>query len=346
MAPAGNDEEVNLRAATSELEASLLEEASEVKQCFNDYAFKALTFSSAVLAAVAAYQSEQRLVGLATVPVISLLLVVARIGTHKYGTANRIYGYLLYLDKLRHSRRKLREPDSQARPPALREVHRRQFMLTLGWQEAMRAWRVVQATVFERIYQSGRWSLNIQRAPFRNERQKWFEPPTLVKRGTAWHSGGFLGNVLFVLHLFSVIALVPLIALCVQEWHTAAPLFAHAFGWFVGLTVLGSLAVLYRVLKTRARRDLLENGLLSINSCALMWQAVAVAYYRTDQVMTGRGMVDSSDGYIRLLSSFARDLSKHLRKKPFHRWLSADEDGACIARIEEDEPERRLRIAS
>lgn len=52
-------------------------------------------FSTAVLGIIARYQVEVPLISLAAALVSVLLLAVARIGTYKYFTANRNYGYEL-----------------------------------------------------------------------------------------------------------------------------------------------------------------------------------------------------------------------------------------------------------
>ncbi|MFQ5528008.1 MAG: hypothetical protein ACE5GX_17345 [Thermoanaerobaculia bacterium] len=75
-------------------------EAANVKDCFTRFSFQALLFSVAVLGLVASYQTRYPFIAPATVPVAFLLLVVTRIGTYKYGTANRNFGYDLHLHRV------------------------------------------------------------------------------------------------------------------------------------------------------------------------------------------------------------------------------------------------------
>jgi hypothetical protein len=59
-------------------------------------------------------------------------------GIHKYATSNRLLGYELHLQCTAH----YLSPD---------ESH--ELFENVGWEEAMRAWRVVQPTLWHTIYQ-------------------------------------------------------------------------------------------------------------------------------------------------------------------------------------------------
>lgn len=118
------------------------EEVRDVKGCFTNF-----TFQGAALAAVAAGfilsgLKDNQWLSLAAAPVIFVLMLVCRVGIFKYTTANRNLGYELHLDRLKAYER-LGDPAITARVERLRII---------GWEEALRAWRVVQASVFAQLY--------------------------------------------------------------------------------------------------------------------------------------------------------------------------------------------------
>jgi len=323
------------------LTKSLREEAWQVKHCFTQYAIATMAFASAVLVGIARLQYDHPLVALCSIPLVGVILAVIRIGTHKYGTANRLYGYLLHLERTR----KLSKADAK----------RAELIRDLGWEEAMRAWRVVQPTVFERVYESGTWKRNILQPPFRGLKRKWFEPVSLVMDGAKWFSGRYLENTSVVLHALSWVAVTPLLFLLVQFrnekrsvslWGLMKDPLRDGRGLYLVATLIIALAILigFRYLKTSARLQVLEDGLLSINSCAMMWHAVVVAHRRALLALpphTGV-TVDDYEGYTEELSrcalclakdlvAEAKDANKRRCTTAFHDWIQRD-DCQCRAR--------------
>ncbi len=304
-----------LDAAETELIKLLREEASQVKGCFTQYSFQALAFSTVTLSLIVNYQRENPIVAVASVLIIVLVLSVARIGTHKYATANRNYGYQLHLERT-------------ARLSASAADGWSGSMRRLGWEEAMRAWRVVQATTFENLYTVGYWRTNTLCRKHHSIRYKWFEPESLLENGAGSHSGTYLGNMLTVLHMVAWFGLVPLFFLC---WQVRVGGVLQ-LGGSITIFVLMFVAVVFRILKTTARRRILEEGLLSIHSCAVMWQAVAVAHYRALRAIGADrdGTLSSYRRYTENLSRQALDLNKDIEN--IHNWIerghSVDGSGA------------------
>ena len=277
-----------LTVSERELIYNLREEAWNVKDCFTEYSLKTLGFSAAALGLIARFSFDQPLTALASIPVIILLITVARIGTHKYATSNRIHGYILHLERIAH----LSSVGSCSN-----------VLRTIGWEEAMKAWRVVQAATFQNLYEYGycwrpKW---LNRKPFnklpwfkrRNTPKqingltyKWFEPASLCTdlsqlpkyRGLTfaeWHPGDYLGNMINVLFAMTAIAVLPLILGLIRSLHQT--------GSFIALLVAFILTCLYagyQIGIISARKRLLEGGLLSIHSCAVMWHAVTKAHHR------------------------------------------------------------------
>lgn len=293
-----------LEPAETELIKLLREEASQVKGCFTQYSFQALAFSTVTLGLIVNYQRENPIIALAGILIIVLVLSVARIGTHKYATANRNYGYQLHLERT-------------ARLSASAADGWSGSMRRIGWEEAMRAWRVVQATTFENLYTIGHWKVNTLRKNHRKLRYKWFEPDSLLEKGAGSHSGSYLGNMLTVLHMVAWFGLVPLFFLCWQERAAGALRLGASITVFVAMFA----AVVFRIWKTTARRRILEKGLLSIHSCAVMWQAVAVAHYRALRAIGADrdGTVSSYRHYTEHLSRQALKLNRDIEN--IHNWM-------------------------
>ncbi len=223
---------------------SLREEATEVKECFTKFSFQAIGLGVAVVGYMAVHSENLLANATGAGAVISLMLATAHIGAHKYHTANRNHGFELYL---RHA--------AQCRS-SLSESEWPDWSKPIGWEEAMRAWRVVQATFFEKLY-CPRPYPNWLRGKVRiDTRKKWFEPDELVKENATYHAGSYLGTVQLFLFLLSIIALVPLISQTVETRR-------KSFGWETQLVLLGALFffILYRWIWNAARRSVLERGL-------------------------------------------------------------------------------------
>ena len=122
-----------------ELVKRLREEANSLKDCFTKFFFQGLAFSGVILGVIATCQQKNPYVALAGLLVTVVLLTVARIGTYKYGSANRHFGFELHLNRTRD----LKSKSLRGWQPTYRYV---------DWEEAMRGWRIVQATIFKTVY--------------------------------------------------------------------------------------------------------------------------------------------------------------------------------------------------
>ena len=302
-------------------EATLVErlrmEANDVKECFTRFCFQAIGLSGVMLVAIARYQAGEPAVGLASIAVIIVLLSVTRIGTHKYATANRHFGYELHLDRTHQL------PDDP-------EGGWNASMRSVGWEEAMKAWRVVQATVFRELYGDNENTLRKKhRKSVATAQCGWFEPRRLTDEGgAAYHSGSYLKTMFQFLNYITAIAFVPLFIFALQLAYDPkitiladVPTAIRALGFLLFAVVLGW--TVRRVRRTSERRELLEVGLLSIHSCAIMWQAVVVAHYRALARLKKRppGGGAGYRGYMYYLSGEAIDLAKHVFY--IHDWIRA-----------------------
>jgi hypothetical protein len=115
----------------------LRQEAYAVRDCFTKYSVQTTIAAGGALIAIAKFQADFPCVGLLAVFPILLVFHVASMGIHKYGTSNRLLGYELHLHRTSH--------DIDRDP-----CH--EMMKTVGWEEAMRAWRVIETNVWSGIY--------------------------------------------------------------------------------------------------------------------------------------------------------------------------------------------------
>jgi hypothetical protein len=299
------------------LAMNLRKEASEVKDCFTRFSFQAIAFTAPVLAIIANYIDKLAVVAVGSTAIVSLILAVARIGIYKYGTANRNFGYELHLQRTRY----VQSAKEEGWKPHMREI---------GWEEALRAWRIVQATVFEHLYYTRIFNRYIEipnylKIRHRRKKYNWFTPGKQVIKGTAYYAGSYLETMLNVLHTLTLLAVTPLLWATYQLYLSDAQRQnLKKFVFAITLCVLLLGFILMRRIKDNAKRKLLEGGILCIHSSAIMWQAVVIAHYRAlSRINSASPGEIQYRRYTRALSREAQDLKKHIFK--IHDWI----DGTC-----------------
>ncbi len=292
-----------------ELLDSLRKEANDVKDCFTKYSYQTIAITVVVLGLIIRFQMQEPMVGAAGSFVILLVMFTARLGIYKYGTANRIFGYELHLDRIKDL------------PESSTDGWKRD-MADIGWEEALKAWRVVQATVFEHLYEEAPFFDSINHRIHRRLRldknkrlyklltslhrkksgweksdwgiiklkdiheegikYKWFVASSLVNRsgGGRYHSGNYLKTVLGVLYILAYLALIPILISSIQYFFDPCHKNYILGVLFLLFFLYMFLAVFSRSTRSDSRRNLLQDGLLSIHSCAIMWHAVVVAHFR------------------------------------------------------------------
>jgi hypothetical protein len=294
----------------SEYEKNLIDylrkEAGEVKNCFTQFSFQVIAISAVALGLIARFQPTFPLLGLASISVVLMALAVGRIGTYKYATANRIHGYELYLDRVRRLR------DTEGWNATYRFV---------GWEEGVRAWRTVQPTVFRLYYKWGDHTRNTLKKKYRDLSYPWFEPKRLHREEAVYYAGSYLRTMLSILFMIVYLGIASMIMMTVQFLLVRNFIGSAA----AGIITLGIL--LFAVMKTRQlsqRRRLLEEGILCIHSCAIIWQLVVVAHNRAVEQLPGfeNAQVNTFEGYTAFLSLEAADLREHLKNggSP-HTWI-------------------------
>jgi hypothetical protein len=282
----------------------LRDEASEVKRCYTDYSFKALLLATAFFGFIAKFYPDNPekllshfLLWLLCATVVGVVLIISRIGYHKYSTANRNYGFELHVNRTKYYEQALGR-EGEKLESRIRNV---------GWEEAMCAWRIVQPVLFERIYYVSRGiqrmliPLPVRERSFK-EKYLWWNTKCLINRtedGTIlqgpnqlpYHPGRFLRNTQVLLHTLCIAVYIVWIISYVTVFKTARDVALEYFGytslnatifvfmyWVLWLYI--SVYLFLTMLRHHSRRLILENGLLSIQSCAVVWRLVTLAHLK------------------------------------------------------------------
>lgn len=301
-------------AAEERLVQQLRAEAESLKDCFTKYCFQGIASASIVLVAIARFEKDVPWVGVAAVLPIVIMFCVVTIGLHKYATVNRLLGYELHLQRTK----RLSDQRSKGWQARWRDI---------GWEEAMRAWRIVSPSVFEALYdvprtiayerrrgmamwqRTGlRWfhitrilSRERLREPYsRISYERWWEPASLLQDTATYFAGGFMLTMFRVVYLVVYCALAmmcasPLILFLEKRWIEGG-VAAFTFG------VVTTLSICCRS-HVSGRREILESELLSIHACSVLWQVSVTAHFRALRRIGAnkKYRVSSYRGYTRAL---------------------------------------------
>lgn len=294
-APAGERKDglVPARPLTEQeiaLVARLRAEANTTKELFSKQAFQALGISSVALGGllyllfydpsgkgIVTHGPETVLVGLAAMPILAFLLTTCRLGTFAFGSANRHFGYELFLYRVRTI-------------PLEKMGRWREEYRSIEWEAAMRAWRVVEPTLYRRIYKiGGRWFRYITAHRYRRDfdpkrNPQWFSQASLFAKysdsrlNANWHAGDFLSRVQRMLFLAAAAAEAILMVAIGREVGNKSEVVL--LGVCVAAMLLGFFFLVSRWRAERARRQIMEDGLASIHSCSILWQAAVLAHFQ------------------------------------------------------------------
>ncbi len=286
----------------------LREESRDLKNCFTQFSFQAITFCSIALGVLTKYQTNHPYLGYSGILIVFITLSVGRIGIYKYSNSNRINGYELFLDRI-----KILENDKNWDKDYKK----------IGWEEALRAWRSVQPTIFQYYYEVGHGKINILKYEHNNLKYKWFEPKTLHKKGTVYYTGSYLKTMLSILNITAILGIVAMLVMILQFYQEKS--YYH-----LCFSILSTLIVIVTFFKKskqlKQRRILLQEGILSIHSCAIMWQLVVIAHHKAIEMLSIKNkntqIICSLHGYTENLSLVTLDLREHLKKEGAspHNW--------------------------
>jgi len=324
----------------------LRNEAFNVRDCFTRYSVHTLAASAALLVAIAKFQVETPYIGFLALFPILLLFQISGMGVHKYETSNRLLGYELHLQRIN------RYPKDRCSA----------LISTVGWEESMRAWRLIQPTLWEQIYAPrGRlasilakldeklapsFSLKlpkrfgviairpetealIVKALSRADRKSsgfWFDQDRTIKGyglpGVVYYAGGYLSNMMYTLSLAVVLCFALAAAALIQTWKGSPQSLLENLTLTVMLLAIGTMIVAGQI-SIYSRIKILESGLLSIHSCAILWEATILAHLLAlEKLQIHDHSLDrpkSMHGYTRHLSESALSIAQNVAS--IHDWI-------------------------
>ncbi|MCK4408451.1 MAG: hypothetical protein KAW67_00090 [Candidatus Eisenbacteria sp.] len=257
-----------LEPELAELVRSLRSESDALKECFTKYSFQAIAMSVAILGIVVRFVWANPATALISIAAGFIILMTRRIGTYKYAAANRLTAYELHLYRTRNT------------PPHLRGRRWKPYMRYIGWEEAMRAWRLVHATLFEEVYVSRRFWPNFHRKPYRGRRRPfWFRQQSMLggRPSVVWHPESYLRTLMLLLKILAWAVVACLFLMTHQVYDMGLGIWWIRGSWAV--TIAMTVVTVLRLLMDDKRRHILEDELLSISSCSVVWQAVVIAHY-------------------------------------------------------------------
>ena len=134
----------------------------------------------------------------------------------------------------------------------------------------------------------------------------------------SYHAGSYLKNILGVLILMQWLLLVPM-GIVSWLWFFPGPEkldLQHYPSLWICLSMMAIMLglILCRKVRTDRRREMLENELLSIHSCCIVWQAVVLAHYSA---------LIKTNGTFKNYTQYLAEEAKELRDCAFviHDWI-------------------------
>lgn len=123
-------------------------------------------------------------------------------------------------------------------------------------------------------------------------------------RDVRYRPGSYIRVMLTMLHTLALLSIVPLLTA------TNNLLLENDITWFLMATMaLGLTAfVIWRMFKDGSQRAALESGLLSIHSCAILWQVVAMLHFKSISRLHDAGW----RGYTYHLCLYAEDFKENI----------------------------------
>lgn len=276
---------------------TLRSEAGELKECFNRQCFQAIAVISLFYIYLFHFMFHYKddhvfidfSIGIAAYISILLIITVLNVGIYKFEGANRIIGYILFLERQNISKN-----------PQIDNS------LLVKWETLIKAWRIFHPTVENSLYI--RWSksdkkrfkeslksrksilkniwvfLKIQfnKGKLKKEAKdgciyRWYLPDCLVHSEGEYSPGNYLRRMMFMLHLLGAIAYL-IIFLATFFGHFSSPIKLFFILLFFASSYYIFIFMIYRPYNLSVR---IEKGLFCIHSAAIFWAVVSKAHERT-----------------------------------------------------------------
>jgi len=290
------DEDHRNLSRRRDLISRLRREALDLKESYTRYCFQTVSISGLAYGAIFHFLRGSSFMGVAALALLPIVLVTSRMGANNYMTIHRNFGYELHLARV------------AAVPERFLGRWKPEYR-NIAWEEAMRAWRIVQPTLFRTIHaretlvSSCRYHEGFEPT---SRKPVWYCQESLLgpNRRAAWHPGSYLHVMQLLLYTICGIAAAIAFYTPLMLWqqhgtpgwhkllgeavyavtHQSRPLGEDGFLVFkiagtFAIAVVTSVVILMRYWIDRRRRLLLEDGILSIHACAMIWEAVVIAHF-------------------------------------------------------------------
>jgi hypothetical protein len=276
---------------------TLRKEASEAKSCVTQYSFQCLAISGAALGVIFNNSKDNPMSSLASIPLIILLMIMARIAIYKYELANRACGYEFYL-KMTMALIDKQDKNFKEDINSLKFVAYNEH-----WEQTFFAWRTISPTLFRKFYrvgyQEGLFSLlnpNAYKPKFSNEDNPWILVPNRIdainkvdrdsQKEVVYFPGSYLGNVLMMLTMMQWLLIAPLIIAACREYISYSmpnsyPL-SHSLFNVISLAIVivtTTIFIWIRRQRIDRRRQIIEAEIFSIRTTSKTWSLVVKVHY-------------------------------------------------------------------
>ena len=332
-------------------------ETTTQKECITRYTFQSLLLTGALWAFAFKFDTGPRdyvfaTCGMVCCTIVScVMFMVSRMANHKYHTVNRNLGYELHLHRLKDYFLKEHSDKWSA------------MMLDIGWEEAMCAARVVQATLFNNLYTDRvlnlprwvgyrglldlHWLRTYRVKPEhdpdsypetelqRKSIYSWYDTRKLIGNDRDYHPGSYLRNIHVILHgvgFLSVGLIWGFYAWAchygrLDSWQALQiinlfSLKGAYFALFGSFNLMFTVFFMAQARRQRSFRLILQSGLLSIQSSAVVWRIVCTCHILGKECAIYKNK--SYMSYTRYTYGLAGEAVKNFYR--IHQWLSELEE--------------------
>jgi hypothetical protein len=298
---------------------SLRKEASDAKACVTQYSFQCLAISGTALGFIFNNSKNNDLACLASIPLIALLMIMARIAIYKYEMANRAYGYEFYLKKAMS----LVDCDNIL---FKEEVDALKFtVFNEHWEQTFFAWRTIAPTLFRGFYKvdypENFFSLMkpyAYKPIFPKDKDLWILIKNRIdptrkhesQNKVVYFAGSYLANILVMLVIMQLLLTLPLIYSTINlycykflkikyllnvsfdtslfsrlAWNDKNTIvfingiFFSRASILLFATCLLATFIWIRWQRIERRREIIESELYSIRTCSLLWSIIAKVHF-------------------------------------------------------------------
>lgn len=285
----------------AELVARIRQEADDARGCFRTMATQALIFVPAGVGTIIVAMRFATDAALASLGLLISVMAIQRVAIHKFSTSNRNHGYQLHLERLAVSDSNgLRHIGWEEMCRAWRIVQATVFRATYTTPQrwpfrsftalADLAWWYYRLRAWYRGYADDQRRGDIQAPPdVEVELPCWWLQHHRVENvrskescePASYHAGSYLQRMFSILEKLQVLCLLPLVlAVTIESGGGSDATLVVTVWWYVLLLASALVLMGLHHDSVSRRRQILEDEMLSIHSCAIMWKAVAMAHQR------------------------------------------------------------------